>query len=102
MPANLSEAEEPERWVRAYWDQDVKDEFKCSLQFKVNNRRGMLADLTTQLASMRVMIHSVSMLDTKGHEGLLNITIGVNGLEHLAAIKSKLLKIEGVLAIDRI
>ncbi|MGN0572419.1 MAG: RelA/SpoT family protein [Acutalibacteraceae bacterium] len=101
VPADLSKSGEPERWVTAYWDNDIREDFKCTLQLYCLNRIGMLADVSSLLAGMRIMINDISTRNTKDGRTSIYVTVSVNGVEHLNSLVAKLSKIDGVLSIER-
>lgn len=101
VPDDISKAGEPDRWVTAYWDTNVREEFKCTLQLFCLNRIGLLADVSSLLANMRIMINDISTRNTKDGRAVVMVTVSVNGVEHLNALVSKIDKIDGVLSIER-
>ena len=101
VPKDLSAAPEPERWINAYWDTNIKEEFKCTLQLYCLNRIGMIADVSTLLATNHVKINDLSTRATKDGRTIITTTLVVNGLEHLKSITQKLEKISGVLSVER-
>ena len=101
VPADLSKAGEPERWITAYWDANIKEEFKCTLNIHCLNRIGFLADVSSLLANMHIMINDISTRNTKDGRADVMVTVSVNGVEHLNALVAKLNKINGVLGIER-
>ena len=52
VPKDFATCPEPERWVRAHWAGEVKEEFKSTLHIVATDRSGLLADVTQQLFSM--------------------------------------------------
>lgn len=101
VPKDIAFADEPERWVNAYWDKNVREDFKCTLQLYCLNRIGLFADVSGQLAAMRVMINDVNTRNSKDGRCSIYLTVSVNGVEHLSSLIAKLEKVEGVLAIER-
>ncbi len=101
VPDDISKAGEPERWITAYWDTNVREDFKCTLQLFCLNRIGLLADVSSLLANMRIMINDISTRNTKDGRAIIMVTVSVNGVEHLNALVSKIEKIDGVLSIER-
>ena len=101
VPDDISKAGEPDRWIAAYWDSNVREEFKCTLQIFCLNRIGLLADVSSLLANMRIMINDISSRNTKDGRAMVMVTVSVNGVEHLNSLVQKLAKIEGVLSIER-
>ncbi len=101
VPEDISKAGEPERWITAYWDSAVREDFKCTLQLYCLNRIGLLADVSSMLANMRIMINDISTRNTKDGRAIIMVTVSVNGVEHLNSLVSKIEKIDGVLSIER-
>lgn len=101
VPENISDSSEPERWITAYWDSSVREDFKCTLQLYCLNRIGLLADVSSLLANMRIMINDISTRNMKDGRAVVMVTVSVNGVEHLNSLVSKIEKIDGVLSIER-
>ena len=101
VPRDISKAGEPDRWVTAYWDSDIREDFKCTLQLFCLNRIGLLADVSSLLANMRIMINDISTRNTKDGRTSIMVTVSVNGVEHLNSLVAKIGKIDGVLTIER-
>ncbi|NLN81706.1 MAG: bifunctional (p)ppGpp synthetase/guanosine-3',5'-bis(diphosphate) 3'-pyrophosphohydrolase [Clostridiales bacterium] len=102
VPKDIKKAAEPERWIKVSWEESVKDEFKSTLTLEAKNRHALLADVTTQLASMHVMIHAISAREAQdGGTVFMNVTVGVNSLEHLQSVMSRLGRISGILGVTR-
>lgn len=101
VPHSIGMCAEPERWVNAYWDKNIKDEYKATLLITCISRIGMLADLTLELANIHVNIHNVSSRDTKDGRAEMYMTITVDGAEHLKTVMARLKKINGVLTVER-
>ena len=101
VPEDISKAGEPERWITAYWDTNIKEEFKCTLNIHCLNRIGLLADVSSLLANMHIMINDISTRNTKDGRANVMVTVSVNGVEHLNALVAKLSKVSGVLNIER-
>ncbi len=101
VPADISKAGEPDRWVVAYWDTNIREDFKCTLQISCLNRIGLLADVSSLLANMHIMINDISTRNTKDGRTSIMLTVSVNGVEHLNSLTAKLSKISGVLSVER-
>ncbi len=101
VPVNVANASEPERWVRVEWEDSVREEFKAVLRVLANDRMQLLADVTTQLANMRVMIYGMQARGSNKGEGEMLITLGVNSLEHLQEVITRLKRIDGVFSVER-
>lgn len=101
VPADISKAGEPDRWVVAYWDTNIREDFKCTLQISCLNRIALLADVSSLLANMHIMINDISTRNTKDGRISIMLTVSVNGVEHLNSLTAKLSKISGVLSVER-
>ncbi len=102
VPKDLSLAPEPERWVKAHWAGEVKDDFKSTLHIVAIDRAGLLADVTLQLSSMHIFIHSLnSRQERNSPNAVISATISINGLPQLQTIMERLSKVQGVISIDR-
>ena len=101
VPEDIQEADEPGRWVRVTWENDEQQVFKANIMLEVQDRVGMLADLTTQLASIRVMIYAVNVREPKSGNSAIHLTVGVNSVEHLQFVIDRLSKVSGVYSIQR-
>ena len=101
VPADISKAGEPDRWVVAYWDTNIREDFKCTLQISCLNRIGLFADVSSLLANMHIMINDISTRNTKDGRTSILLTVSVNGVEHLNSLTAKLSKISGVLSVER-
>jgi guanosine-3',5'-bis(diphosphate) 3'-pyrophosphohydrolase len=98
---NVKNDEYNGRWVKVHWADTVDRSFKAGLQITASDRRGLLADITAVLASMRVMIHSVNAREIKNGDVLINITIDADNINHLQSVITRLGKIEGVFSVSR-
>ncbi len=101
VPREVAQAPEPERWIKASWNESVKEEFRAALQITALSRIGLMADISMQLAAMRVNINDIASHTAKDGRSLLNMTITVTTVEHLRSVISRLEKIDGVLSVER-
>lgn len=101
VPRDIAAAAEPDRWIPAYWSNNVKEEFKATLLATCIDRVGLIADVSGQLANMHVMIHSLTTRELKDGRCTLLMTITVNGVEHLNSVIGRISKINGMLSVER-
>ena len=101
VPEDISAAAEPERWVNAHWQGEVKEEFKSTLEIIADDRSGLLADVTQQLFNMHIFIHSLNSRETKDGNAVILATVTINGVDHLKSIMTRLSNIQGILSIKR-
>ena len=101
VPKDLKNCAEPARWVNAYWNGNVKEEYKATLQLTCLSRVGLMAEIATQVANMRVNITSISTHDMKDGRTIVELTVNVSGVDHLKNLISRIEKIEGILQVER-
>jgi len=101
VPKDLVNCAEPARWVNAYWNGNVKEEYKATLQLTCLSRVGLMAEIATQVANMRVNITSISTHDMKDGRTIVERTVNVSGVEHLKNLIAKIEKIDGILLVER-
>ncbi len=101
VPADLSKCEAPERWIKVYWTEECDyREFKTTLRLTCNDRKGLLADVTTQLSMLHIGISMLNSREMKDGTAVITATISVSSKEHLAQITAKLARISGVMNIE--
>lgn len=101
VPKDLINCAEPARWVNAYWNKNVKEEYKATLQLTCLSRVGLMAEVAVQVANMRVNITSISTHDMKDGRTIIELTVNVSGLDHLKNLISRIEKIDGILQVER-
>lgn len=101
VPKDLNMVDQPERWVNAHWDVNVREHFESTLEILATDRSGLLADLVMQLTNMHLFIHLLNSREIKGNKIKIYATITVNDLEHLKSVISRLLNIKGIISIGR-
>lgn len=93
--------ENAERWKPAHWEGSVaegKSEsiYEALLQIYVDDRIGMLADITTALADMRVSILQLNVTSRGGAASIVNLKIGCRNIDHCNFIVARLRGLRGV------
>ncbi|MCD8025855.1 MAG: bifunctional (p)ppGpp synthetase/guanosine-3',5'-bis(diphosphate) 3'-pyrophosphohydrolase [Clostridiales bacterium] len=102
VPEDISKSEEPERWISCYWEDEVGEAFRSTLQIKATDRTGLLADVTIKLSNMHIFIHSLNSRETGDGKAIVTATIDVMGKNHLRGVLSKLSDINGIEEIKRV
>ena len=95
--------EHADRWVSASWDEDTNAKrslFEANLQMRVDDRIGMLADISVALADMRVDILQINVQTTSGGS-LVYLKIGCKNTDHYNSIVSRLRSIPGIYDVSR-
>ena len=101
VPKNIANCPEPDRWIKASWDEVKSKGFACSLQVDAIDREGILIDVMNVLNNMHVPVHNISARQTKDGNCILSMTISVENVEHLRGIVSKIEKVTGVFHVER-
>lgn len=102
VPKDISKSEEPERWVSCYWEDEVGEAFRSTLQITATDRTGLLADVTIKLSNMHIFIHALNSRELKDGKAVVTATIDVMGRNHLRGVISKLSDINGIEEIKRL
>ncbi len=105
--AGMSKPEQKDRWIKANWEDEFvtrsgKDVYEANLQLNVENRIGILADISTTLAEMKVSILGISTQMKEGAtSALILLTVGCKNVSHYKSIVSKLKAIPAVYDVTR-
>lgn len=102
VPKDISKSEAPERWVSCYWEDEVGEAFRSTLQITAADRTGLLADVTIKLSNMHIFIHALNSRETGDGRAVVTATIDVMGRNHLRGVISKLSDINGIEEIKRV
>ncbi len=101
VPKDIANCAEPARWVNAYWNNNVKEDYKATLQLTCLSRVGLMAEVAVQVANMRVNITSISTHDMKDGRTIIELTVNVSGIDHLKNLISRIEKVDGILSVER-
>ena len=103
---NVHVAEDPDRWVKAWWDEDQvtadrAGRFSTGLQILTRSRIGVLNDVTTIFAVCKINVHEISARDSNDGYGVINAMVDVAGVHQLDNLISRLRSIKGVVDVTR-
>ncbi len=101
VPKDLLNCAEPARWVKAFWNKNVKEDYKATLQLTCLSRIGLMAEVAMAVANMRVNITNIVTHDMKDGRTIIELTVNVSGIDHLKNLISKIEKIDGILSVER-
>ena len=101
VPKDIANCQEPERWVAAHWEGDIKEIFQSTLEVVARDRTGLLADVTNMLSSMHIYIHMLNSRELPDGEAVVSVTIDVNGMDHLRMVMARLATINGIISVTR-
>lgn len=101
VPKDLETCDQPERWIPARWGEQSAKEFVAGLYIFAFDRFGLLADVTTAIANMRVLINRINTHALKNGNYSIELEVKIESQEQIKAIIAKLSKIDGIISVDR-
>jgi guanosine-3',5'-bis(diphosphate) 3'-pyrophosphohydrolase len=91
-----------ERRIEVAWDRATDDSvFTVRLTIHVEDRRGMLADITSKIADIKISMRSIEAT-TSDDQGRINVTMDISNLKHLQRAIKAVRGIPGVLDVERV
>jgi GTP diphosphokinase / guanosine-3',5'-bis(diphosphate) 3'-diphosphatase len=92
----------PQDWVPLAWSDNVQGDYLAELRVKAENRRGLLARVTTEIAEAESSIENVQMPDRAGGEAIeMRFIVTVKSRVHLARVLRRVRQVEGVESVRR-
>ncbi len=94
-----------DRWVEAKWQ--TKDGahdnsmYEAQITVYVENRLGIVADISVALSEMRVFLLQINTANSTGDESIVSLKISCKNVEHYNSIVSRLRTIVGVRDVTR-
>lgn len=99
--SNARDAKTSPRWVKAHWDDTVKESFRSTLEITAMDRDRLFADVSGLFADMRVPVYSINARTTADGRAALTVRIGIQNTEHLNNVIARLRKIKNIVDIQR-
>ena len=94
--------EDSPRWIGATWAENVREDFRSTLEIVCIDRIGLIVDISSQLSNMRVPIFTwTTNVNSNDGRAVIVTTIGVQSIEHLNTIMQKLRKVKDVESVER-
>jgi RelA/SpoT family (p)ppGpp synthetase len=99
---NLNEyRKHPDKWIDVQWESHPEREFPVEIRMEAANQRGVLAQITAEMARMDTNIEHVTVDEKYGHTSSLVFTITVRDRLHLARILRHLHAMPCVIRVGR-
>ncbi|MEE0801444.1 MAG: bifunctional (p)ppGpp synthetase/guanosine-3',5'-bis(diphosphate) 3'-pyrophosphohydrolase [Gemmiger sp.] len=98
---SMRNPENAERWVRAYWADDAKEDYKATLDLVCMDRANLVSDIALALGDMRVPIYSLSARAADQGRARMSVTVGIMNTEHLNNVVARLKKVKDVVSVTR-
>ena len=93
---------DPERRIDVEWDADADaSRYIVRLTMQVEDRKGILADVSSKIADINTNITSVEATTDDDHGGRINMAVEIEDVKHLEKVISLLKGVEGVLEVER-
>lgn len=93
----------PQDWVPLIWSDKVQGDFLSEVQVQAQNRRGLLAQVTAEIANAESSIENVQMPERDGSEAVeTRFLISVRNRAHLAKVIRRVRRVEGVERVNRL
>ncbi|WP_312643688.1 bifunctional (p)ppGpp synthetase/guanosine-3',5'-bis(diphosphate) 3'-pyrophosphohydrolase [Hydrogenoanaerobacterium sp.] len=99
--ASMQDEAQRDRWVRTHWAESVKETFKSTIEIYATDRQGLIADISIALANMHIQMHSLNAREAKDSHVVIQITLGISGVDQLSNIINTFGKISGVISVER-
>ncbi|MBP6715273.1 MAG: bifunctional (p)ppGpp synthetase/guanosine-3',5'-bis(diphosphate) 3'-pyrophosphohydrolase [Acidobacteria bacterium] len=92
----------PERKIDVEWDSGIETgAYSVRLKIRVEDRKGILADLSSRIADINTNIRDIEATTDAEHRGFIRMTVEISDLKHLQQVMKSLKKIDGVLDVER-
>jgi GTP pyrophosphokinase len=93
---------DPERRIDVEWDTAVDvSRYTVRLTMQVEDRKGILADVSSKVADINTNITSVEATTDADRRGRIDMTVEIHDLKHLEKVMKSLKGIAGVLDVER-
>lgn len=102
----MGNPDQADRWKHAYWEapetaSDSRSVYEALIQIHSLDVVGVLADVSSALADMKVSILSVNTQKASGGRAIMNLKISCKNVEHYGSIVSRLRSLENVVDVVR-
>ena len=94
-----------ERRIEVVWDKPRDNEasvFTVSLTIQVEDRRGILADVTSRIADIKINVRKVEAIASDDNHGQISVTLDITDLKHLRRVVKVVTSVPGVLDVERV
>ena len=102
---SLKNEENKARWLSAHWEINTSthqsDMYEAHLRVFVQDRIGILADISVALADMKVYILQINTTTDADQHSIVNLTVSCKNVEHFRSIVSRLKSVKGVDDVTR-
>ena len=94
---------DPERRIDVVWDRaDAASSFTVCLAIQVEDRRGILADVTGAIANVNINMRKVEASTNEDQRGRISVTMDITDLKHLQRVSKVVRAVPGVVDVERV
>ena len=94
---------DPERRIDVVWDRaDEASSFTVCLAIQVEDRRGILADVTGAIANVNINMRKVEASTNEDQRGRISVTMDITDLKHLQRVSKVVRAVPGVVDVERV
>jgi GTP pyrophosphokinase len=93
---------DPERRIEVEWERGTEEpRYVVRLSMQVEDRRGILADVSAKVADINTNITSVEATTDHDQRGRIDMTVEISDLKHLEKVMKSLKSVQGVIGVER-
>ena len=93
---------DPERKIDVEWDKGTDaSHYTVRLSLQVEDRKGILADVTSKIAGINTNIRNVEARSDDDQTGRIDMTVEISDVKHLQKVVKALRNVEGVVDVER-
>jgi guanosine-3',5'-bis(diphosphate) 3'-pyrophosphohydrolase len=96
-----SRKKEPEQWIDVEWDARTSRLFQAAIGVTVENQRGVLAKVASEIAEAGSNIDAISMEEDRALFTIMRLVLEVANRQHLARVMRALRRLPAVKRISR-
>jgi guanosine-3',5'-bis(diphosphate) 3'-pyrophosphohydrolase len=87
---------EADRKIDVQWTGAGEDSYAVKLSISVDDRQGMLAEITSTISDIKTNIKNIEAQSFEDHQGMIHVTIEISDLKHLERAVNSIKRIKGV------
>ncbi len=100
--AGVRNPDQAGRWLSAHWEhQSSKAMYEAALCVIAEDKIGVLAEVSSALADMRVPVLTINVAPPKDNTAVINLTVGCKDVQHYDSIVARLRAISTILRVSR-
>ena len=92
---------DPKRRIDVSWDGEKGTKYDITLSVNVEDRKGILADITSIIADTNTDIRTVEAKTFEDQKGAIEATVSISNVKELERITKSIRAVDGVLGVAR-